>query len=63
MSTIIKILIVCIGVVTTSIFSIDTGSYWPLLITVLGLFGYLFCEFYVLRTSQKEGKENASYDF
>ena len=63
MSTIIKILIVCIGFVTTIVFSIDTGSYWALLIAGLGLFGYLFCEFYVLRTSLKEGKKYASYNF
>jgi len=55
MSTIIKIFFVCIGTVTSGVYSVNTGFYWPLMVTGIGLFGYLFCELFVLRPAQKEG--------
>jgi len=54
MASIIKTLFVCIGTVAGGSMAVYSGSYWPLMIAAIGMFGYLFCEFFILRPKKNE---------
>jgi len=54
MMSIIKTIFVCLGAVAGGSMALYQGSYWPLMISSIGLFGYLFCEFYILRPKKNE---------
>ena len=54
MISIIKTIFVCLGVVAGGSMAVHQGSYWPLMIAAIGMFGYLFCEFYIFRPKKNE---------
>jgi len=56
MISIIKSFFVCLGFMASGSVAIHLQSYWPLLISTIGLFGYLYCEFFVFKYKKIEDK-------
>jgi len=52
---VIKTFFVCVGVVAAGTIAVNSGSYLPIMVSGIGLFGYLFCEFFILRP-EKSGE-------
>jgi hypothetical protein len=52
--SILKTFFVCVGVVAAGTIAVNSGSYLPVILSGIGLFGYMFCEFFILRPVKRE---------